>query len=74
MNVGVSVKSWSSCKDNYMSNPSTCNRECNKACKIDEYLYIKICSCEKCLIGTLVLECNDKILNKTENSLNDKKK
>ena len=34
-----------------MWNPSTCDYECNKACKIDEYSYIKKCSCEKRLIG-----------------------
>ena len=28
-----------------------CNGECNKACKIDEYLDTKNCSCEKRLIG-----------------------
>ena len=44
-----------------MWNPSTCDCECNKACKIDEYLDIKNCSCEKCLIGKLLLECEDEI-------------
>ena len=29
-----------SCQNDYMRNPST--RQCNKACKTDEYLYIKI--------------------------------
>ena len=33
-----------------MWNP-TCDCQCNKACKIDEYLDIKTCSPEKCLIG-----------------------
>ena len=36
-----------SCKDDYMCNPSTCDYECNKACKIDEYVHTKNCSCEK---------------------------
>ena len=31
-----------------------CDCEYNKACKIDEYLDIKNCSCEKRLIGKLV--------------------
>ena len=31
------------------------------------------CSCEKRLIGKLVLECEDEILNTTETSLDDKK-
>ena len=33
----------------------------------------KNCSCEKRLIGKLVLECEDEILNTTETLLNDKK-
>ena len=37
--------------------------ECDKACKIDEYLDIKNCSCEKRLIGTLVLESKNEMLN-----------
>ena len=38
---------WSSCKNDYMMNLSTCNCECDKACKIGEYLDIKNCSCKK---------------------------
>ena len=64
---------WGSCKNDYMWNTSTCHCECNKACKIDEYLDIKNCSCEKRLIGKLVLEYEDEILNTTEILLNDKK-
>ena len=56
-----------------MWNPSTCDCECNKACKIDEYLGIKNCSCEKNLIGKLLLECEDEILNSTRTLHNDKK-
>ena len=33
---------WSSCRDDYMWNPSTCNWKCNKVCKIDEYYILKI--------------------------------
>ena len=36
-----------SCKNDYMWNPGTCNFECNKACKIDEYSNSKKCSCKK---------------------------
>ena len=50
-----------------------CDFECNKACKIDEYLYIKNCFCEKHLSGKLVLEFEDEILNTNETLLNDKK-
>ena len=64
---------WSSCKNDYMWNPSTCDCECNKACKIDEYLNIKNCSCEKRLFGKLVLACEDEKLNTAETSFDDKK-
>ena len=56
-----------------MWNPSTCNCECNKACKIDEYIDIKNCSCEKRLISKLVLEHKVEILNATETLLEKKK-
>ena len=56
-----------------MWNPSTCNCECNKASKIDEYLNTKNFSCEKHLFGKLVLACEDEILNTTEKPLADKK-
>ena len=52
-------------RDNYIWNPSTCYCECNKACKIDEYLDIKNCSCENRLIGKLVLECEHEMLKTT---------
>ena len=55
-----------------MWNPSTCDCECNKAFKIGKYLDGN-CSCEKWLIGNLVLECEDEILNITRTSLNDEK-
>ena len=56
-----------------MWNPSTCDCEHNKPCKIDEYLNIKNCPCKKRPIGKLVLGCEDEILNTTESSLDDKK-
>ena len=37
-----------------MLNPSKCRCEYYKTCKIDEYLVIKNCSCEKRLFGKLV--------------------
>ena len=64
---------WSSCKDDYMGNPSKRNCECNKACSIHEYLDIKNCSFEKRLFGKLVLAREDERKNTTETSLNDKK-
>ena len=56
-----------------MWNPSICDYEYNKACKFVEYLDIKNCSCEKCLIRELELECEDEILNTTETSIDGKK-
>ena len=50
-----------------------CNCNCNKACRIDDYLDMKICFLEKHLTGKLVLECEDEILNTTETLLDDKK-
>ena len=58
-------------KNDYMWNQSMCDFECNKACKVDKYLDIRNYSCEKCLIGKLVLEYEDEILNTT--LLNNKK-
>ena len=43
-----------------------CDCECNKTCKIDEYLDIKNFSCVKRLVGQSVLECEDEILSITE--------
>ena len=47
--------------------------KCNKTCKIEDYLDIKNCSCKKFLIGKLVLERADEILETTETSFDDKK-
>ena len=63
---------YSSCKDDYMGNPSTCDFEYYKACKIDEYLDIKNCSCEKRIIGKLILKCENEILNTTETTYSKK--
>ena len=46
---------------------------CNTGCNIDEYLDIKNALCEKSLIGKLVLECEDEILNANETSLDYQK-
>ena len=46
-----------------MWNPTTCD------CKKWRIFSIKNCSCKKGLIGELVLECEDEILNATETSL-----
>ena len=56
-----------------MWDSSTCDWECNKACKTDEYLDIKNCSREKGLFNKLVLACEDEILNTTETLFDDKK-
>ena len=40
---------------------------------VGEYLNTKHCSCKERLIGKLVLDCEDEILNTTETLLDDKK-
>ena len=42
-----------------MWNPSTCDCECNRECKIYEYLDIKNYSCEKGFLNKLVAECEN---------------
>ena len=60
---------WASCKDNYTWNPSACDGDRNKACKVDEYLDTKNYSCKKHLFGKLDFE--DEIQNTTEISYYD---
>ena len=38
------LEGWGYCKNDYMWNPSKCNCECYKVCKIDEHLDIKNCT------------------------------
>ena len=47
---------WGSCKNDCIGNPSTCDCKWKKACKIDEYLYIKITHA-KIVFDKLVLAC-----------------
>ena len=54
-----------------MLNPSTCDYEYNRSCKIEEHLDISIQ--KKFPFGKLVLACEDEILKTTETSLDDKK-
>ena len=56
---------WSSCKNDYVWNLSTCDCKCNKACKTDECLDIKNCLCEKRLFGKLVSSYKYEVLNTT---------
>lgn len=77
MNGGVSVKNYMIevlVKINIcavLGNVNVNVIKCNF--KIVEHLDITNCYCEKRLIGKLVPECEKKILNTTENLLNDKK-
>ena len=45
-----------------------CDCECDKVCKIDDYLHLKNCWYEKGIIGKLVLTRKDEILNTIETS------
>ena len=67
------IGGWGSCKNDFVRNPSMYDYGCNTACKINEYLDIKNCSCEKCVFGKLVLVCKDEILKATETSLDNEK-
>ena len=75
MNIGVSVEldDWTSCKNSYIWNPSTCGFGCNKTCTIGEYLDIKHFLCKKRLYGKLVLAYEDEISNAAETSFMDEK-
>ena len=45
------LDNYSSCNNDYLWSPSTCECECQKKYANEEYLDIKICSCEKLPIG-----------------------
>ena len=62
-----------SCKNGYLQIPSTCDCECNKACKNDDYVDIKICLSEKRQFDKLILTREIEMLNTTEILLNYKK-
>ena len=64
---------WGCCKIDYIWIPSMCDCECNKACKVNQYLDIKQCSCKKLLTEKLMLEREDEISNTIETSLNNKR-
>ena len=69
----IELEDWGSYKNDYMWNPRPRYCECNKAFKVNEYLDIQNCSCEKDLINKLVLTCEDEVLNTTETTLDDDK-
>ena len=56
-----------------MWNPCTFDCGCNKGWNIDKYLDIKNALCEKSLIGKLVLECEDEVLNANKTLLDYQK-
>ena len=67
------LDNWGYCKNDYIWNPGSCDFGCNQSCKTDKYLDVKNCSYENRLLGKLVLECQDKILNTFERSFDDTK-
>ena len=62
-----------SCKNGYLQIASTCDSECNKACKNDDYVDIKICVSEKRQFDKLILTREIEMLNTTEILMNYKK-
>ena len=59
----------SSSKNDYMRNPGAFHCKCNRACKINENLYIKNSLYAKLLIGKLVSKCEDEILNTAKKNI-----
>ena len=49
--------------DEFTWNHNACECESNKSCDFGEYLDYGNCKCGKKLIGKLVLECKNEILN-----------
>ena len=45
----------------FISNPSNCEWECDKWCDVGEYLYYKNCKCRKKVVDKLVEECSENI-------------
>ena len=45
------------CDKRFIWNPSNCECECGKSCKIGEYLDYENCKCRKKLVDKLVEEC-----------------
>ena len=64
---------WSSGKNDYMWNPSTCERKCIKTSEIGDCLD-KIYACKGRIIDNLVLTYEDEVLNITETALAVEKK
>ena len=50
----MELDDWNSYEDDCMWNSNMYDCESNKTCKIDEYLHIKNCSCQKPLIDKIV--------------------
>ena len=49
------------CDKGFIWNPSNCERECDKACDIGEYLDYENCKCRKKLVDKLVDECTETV-------------
>ena len=52
------------CTKGYMWNPSACECQCDKWCKLGQYLDHKKCVCKNKLVGRLISECTS-IINET---------
>ena len=77
--VSHSKRKWNhdkcQCECKELNNRVFCINDCeyNTSYLIYEYLNTKNCSCEKRLIGKLVLACEYEILKTTETLIDDKK-
>ena len=63
------------CTKGYMSNPSTCECQCDMWCKPGQYLDYKKCICKSKLVGRVTEECtnviNETIMNNKDNVNNE---
>ena len=64
-----------SCDKGYTWNPSTCECQCDKWCKSDQYLDHKNCVCKNKLIGRLTEECtsviNETVISNKDSGINN---
>ena len=63
------------CAKGFLSNPSTCECQCDKWCKSAQYLDQKNCVCKNKLIGRVTEECtsviNEAMINNKDNIANN---
>ena len=64
-------KGW--CEDGFICNPSMCEFQYDKLYDVGEYVDYVNCKCRERLIDSLILECEDEVLNTAKVWFDDKK-